>query len=151
MKNSSLPPCSSVFFRNTVQNGSLSEPQPEGSWRHSVSISWESPSFWTRIAANGFLCIGEQEEPRVQSHDLPRDYWRGQEEPDFRPEARHLRPGGYGGCGLLYPNRQSEAHRRFQDRQRSYPWPFRRREFLWRRCAGRSDPAHGIGGGHDGL
>src|SRR5450756_1377377 len=35
---SSMPQGSSIFFRNTVQNGSLSEPQPKGVRRCGVTI-----------------------------------------------------------------------------------------------------------------
>src|ERR1035438_7097840 len=38
-----------------------------------------------------------------------------------------------------------------QDWSRSYPWPARRFELLWRRSSGRSGPAHGICRGYDRL
>src|SRR5450631_4943580 len=99
----------------------------------------------TKIIGDGFPFTNEEEEEsRVQSRHLPRNHWRGQEEPGFREEAWNLRARGCGGCGLLYPKGQSEAHRCLQDRSRGDLGPAECRELLWRRCAGWSGAAHGV-------
>ncbi len=42
---------------------------------------------------DGLYGCSKQKEQRVQSRHLPRNHWRGQEEPDIRQEAGDLLPG----------------------------------------------------------
>src|ERR1700730_4506415 len=49
--------------------------------RHHYPILRKMDSLWIKITVDEFRHEDEEEEPPVQSQHLPRNHWRGQEEP----------------------------------------------------------------------
>src|SRR6266478_897358 len=104
----------------------------------------------TIIRVNETHC-GNREKSRIRPRSLPRHHWPGQEKPDSSPEEKDFHSRRCGGCCLLNSERQSAAHRCFEDRQGSHNRHIEPGEFLRRRLAGRPGSANGIRGGNDRL